>query len=310
MAKTTLVVMAAGIGSRYGGLKQVDPIGPNNELIIDYSIYDALKAGFEKVVFVIKEDIRDLFRERIGKRIEKRIDAAYVYQNLSDLPAGFVIPGERKKPWGTAHAVWCCREVVDSPFAVINADDFYGASSFQILYDFLKSGKNDAQFDQYCMIGFALENTLTENGSVARGICTVDSDGYLREIHERTRVEKFGDIAQYTDNGEDWFAIPKGSTVSMNTWGFTTSIFGEIEAGFPEFFALSQQNLMKAEYFLPEVVGSLLTGGKARVKVLSSDERWYGVTYQQDKLPVKQAILNLIHGGVYPSNLWGSNHER
>ncbi len=304
MAKTTLVVMAAGIGSRYGGLKQVDPIGPNNELIIDYSIYDAMKAGFEKVVFVIKEDMKDLFRERIGERIERKMDTVYVYQNLSDLPGGFAVPEEREKPWGTAHAIWCCREVVNSPFAVINADDFYGASSFQVLYDFLKSGKDDARVYQYCMVGFVLENTLTENGAVARGVCTVDSNSYLRGIHERTRVEKFGDAARYTDNGEDWFEIPKGSVVSMNIWGFTSSIFKEIAAGFPEFFTRNQTNLMKAEYFLPEIVGDLVNKGKASVKVLASDERWYGVTYQQDKLPVKQALFDRIHRGIYPANLW------
>ncbi len=304
MANTTLVVMAAGIGSRYGGLKQIDPVGPNNELIIDYSIYDAINAGFEKVVFVIKEEMEAAFRERIGKRIEKRVDTAYIYQKLSDLPAGFPVPEGREKPWGTAHAVLSCREAVESPFAVINADDFYGAASFQALDNFLKTAGDRDDIAQYCMVGFILENTLTENGHVARGICTVDPDGYLREIHERTRIEKFGDIIRYTEDGDNWVVIPKGSTVSMNIWGFTPGFFAQLEAGFLEFLDRNQANLLKAEYFLPEVVGSLLVRRQARVKVLASSERWYGVTYRQDKPLVKGAVFDLIQRGIYPENLW------
>lgn len=307
MAKTTLVVLAAGIGSRYGGLKQIDSIGPNNELIIDYSIYDAIRAGFEKVVFVIKEDIKDLFRARIGKRIEERVDTAYIYQNLNDLPPGFTVPAERIKPWGTAHAVWSCRGIIDSPFAVVNADDFYGSSSFRALNNFLKSGGDQDGMYHYAMIGFVLENTLTENGYVSRGICTVDSDGYLREVHERTRVEKFGDVTRYTEDGENWVIIPKGSTVSMNIWGFTPNLFAELEIGFHRFFSGNQANQLKAEYFLPELVGSLVTLRKARVKVLPSSDRWYGVTYQQDKILIKQAILDLVRSGIYPDNLWGKS---
>lgn len=306
MTKPTLVVMAAGVGSRYGGLKQIDPVGPSGEMIIDYSIYDALKAGFGKVVFVIKEEIEEVFQEKIGKRIEKQLETVYVRQNIDDLPSGFTPPPDRKKPWGTAHAVMSCRHEVKTPFAVINADDFYGAASFRILYDHLKEAQDLHGVYQYCMVGFVLENTLTEHGHVARGVCTVDAEGYLVEIHERTRIEKFGAITKYTEDGANWTVIPKGSTVSMNTWGFTPSLFGELEARFPQFLTQNQTNLLKAEYFLPEIVGRLIAEKKARVKVLASPERWYGVTYQEDKPLVKQAIGDLIQRGVYPVNLWGS----
>lgn len=304
MAKATLVVLAAGIGSRYGGLKQIEPVGPHDELIIDYSIYDALKAGFDKVVFVITQDIYTLFRERIGERIESRVDTAYIFQEMSHLPAGFTVPAERQKPWGTAHAVLSCKRVVDSPFVSINSDDYYGASSFQMLAHFLRNTEDPEGIPNYAMIGYILENTLTENGYVSRGICRVDPNGYLQEIRERTRVEKFGDAARYTENGEDWTILPKGSIASMNIWGFTPSIFDALERGFPKFLNLNQANLIKAEYFLPEVVGSLVASRKARVKVLPSADRWYGVTYRQDHFLVKQAISDLIRCGVYPERLW------
>jgi hypothetical protein len=305
MAKPTLVVMAAGIGSRYGGLKQVDPIGPHGELIIDYSVYDAIRAGFGKVVFVIKEELEEIFRSRIGRRIEQKIETAYVYQRLNDLPAGYSVPAERQKPWGTGHAVLCCRDAVDTPFGVINADDFYGATSFRALADFLAEARDGGAVYQYCLVGFELENTLTEHGSVARGICTVDSEGYLREIHERTRIEKCGVATRYTENGQDWVEIPRGSTVSMNTWGFTPNFFGELEHAFGQFLERNRDHLAKAEFYLPEVVGGLLARGKARVKVIPSHERWYGVTYQQDKPRVKDAVAALIARGAYPADLWG-----
>lgn len=304
MAKITLVVLAAGIGSRFGGLKQVEPVGPNNELIIDYSIYDALKAGFDKVVFVINENIQELFRERIGKKIEKKVETAYIYQKINDLPADFTVPAGRVKPWGTAHAVLSCQKVVDSPFVSINSDDYYGASAFQMLGSFLNNTGDQGGRPQYAMIGYVLENTLTENGSVARGLCRVNPEGYLQEIHERTRIEKFGEVARYTENGTDWVQIPKGSIVSMNIWGLTPRIFTELETGFPDFLRENQGELSKAEYYLPEAIGHLITGGKARVKVLPTSERWYGVTYQQDKLLVKKAIAELIRAGVYPEKLW------
>lgn len=304
MIKPTLVVMAAGMGSRYGGLKQIDPIGPNGEIIIDYSIYDAIKAGFGKVVFIIKKENEEIFRESIGKRAEKLIDTAYVYQRIDDLPTGFGVPHERVKPWGTGHAVMSCRNIVDTPFAVINADDFYGRTSFQVLHDYLVSASDCDGMYQYCMVGFILENTLTEHGHVARGVCTVDSEGYLIDINERTKIKKFGKVTKYTEDDENWVVIPEGSIVSMNTWGFTPSFFKELEARFPQFLESNKDNLLKAEYFLPSVVDSLITEKKAKVKVLPSNERWYGVTYREDKPVVKQAISTLIQQGIYPEKLW------
>ena len=300
MKKPSLVVMAAGIGNRYGGLKQIDPIGPSGEIIIEYSIYDALKAGFGKVVFVIKKDIEEAFRERIGRRIERLTDTVYVYQNIETLPEGFTAPPGRNKPWGTAHAVMCCRDVVDTPFAVINADDFYGSTTFRSLYEYLGDLKDESSKLRYCMVGFKLKNTLTENGYVARGICSVDSDGYLNKIDERTRICKFADAVKYTEDGVNWIVIPENSIVSMNTWGFTPSLFSELENRFSQFLSDSKDNLLKSEYFLPTVVGSLISEDKARVKVLGSVERWYGVTYQEDKPVVRQAITDMVQRGLYP----------
>lgn len=306
MIKPALVIMAAGIGSRYGGIKQIDPVGPNGEMIIDYSIYDALKAGFKKIVFVIKKDIEDIFKEKVGHRIEQTVDTSYVFQSMEDVPQGFKVPFDRSKPWGTGHAVLSCRSVVDAPFAVINADDFYGYSSFKVLYDYLKDAKDQNGIFQYCMAGYKLENTLTEHGYVARGICMVDNEGYLQEIRERIKIKRFFDGTKYTEDGERWFVIPEGSTVSMNIWGFTPSLFQELEARFPQFLQSNNENIINAEYFLPSVVDSLIGEGKARVKVLPSYERWYGVTYQDDKPAVKLAISNFIRQGAYPEKLWGN----
>jgi choline kinase len=306
MLKPALIVMAAGMGSRYGGLKQMDPIGPHGEIIIDYSVYDALNVGFGKVVFVIKEDFEEAFRQRVGKAVEERCETAYVFQRLEDVPQGFEIPPNRQKPWGTGHATLICKNEVNSPFAVINADDFYGRSSFQTLCDYLKSAQDQTGVHDYCMVGYALENTLTEHGYVARGVCNVSRDGYLLEIHERTRVEKLGDSVSYTEDGENWIEIPPGSIVSMNMWGFNPSLFSELEVRFPQFLRNSSANIEKAEYFLPGVVNDLIQEKKARVKILPTDERWFGVTYQQDKPRVKQAIRDLIRRGVYPDKLWGN----
>jgi choline kinase len=306
MLKPALIVMAAGIGSRYGGLKQMDPIGPHGEIIIDYSVYDALNVGFGKVIFVIKEDFEEAFRERVGKAIEEQCETAYVFQRIEDIPQGFHVPPNRQKPWGTGHATLVCKNVVHSSFAVINADDFYGRSSFQVLCDYLKSAQDHACVYDYCMIGYALENTLTEHGYVARGVCTVNQDGYLVEIHERTRVEKWGDSVRYTEDGEDWIEMPKGSIVSMNMWGFTPSLFSELEVRFSQFLRKNSDSIEKAEFFLPDVVDDLIKEKKASAKVLPTDERWFGVTYQQDKPRVKQAIRDLIRRGVYPENLWGN----
>ncbi|QAT39932.1 sugar phosphate nucleotidyltransferase [Clostridium sp. JN-9] len=304
MVKPTLVIMAAGMGSRYGGLKQIDPVGPNGEIIMDYSIYDAIKAGFGKVVFIIKKEIEDTFRETIGNRISKIIDTDYVYQEVNKVPSNFKVPQGRIKPWGTAHAVLCCKDVVNTPFAVINADDFYGSTSFEEIGRFLSQVKDDKEFYNYAMVGFKLENTLTEHGSVARGICNVDDENYLINITERTQIKKFEDAAKYTEDGEDWIDIPKGSTVSMNTWGFTPSIFEELEKGFTKFLEDDKEDILKAEYFLPSVVDNLIAEGRAKVKVITSREQWHGVTYKEDKPHVNKAINDLINNGVYPEKLW------
>ena len=304
MVKPILVVMAAGIGSRYGGLKQIDPMGPNGEIIMDYSIYDALKAGFGKVVFVIKKDIEEVFREKIGKRVEKLVDTEYVYQRIEDIPEGFTLPSERVKPWGTAHAVMSSRNVVDKPFAVINADDFYSRHSFQVLSDYLKDVNGQTEPYPFCMVGFQIENTLTEYGHVARGICSVGGDGCLKKIQERTRIQKFGTAAKYTEDGETWIDIPYGSMVSMNAWGFTPSLFRDLDERFPSFLQSNSANILKAEFFIPTVIDSLISEGKASVKVLPSRERWYGVTYQEDKPVVRQALKELILSGTYPADLW------
>jgi hypothetical protein len=305
MSNPTLVVMAAGIGSRYGGLKQTDSVGPNGEIIIDYSIYDALNAGFGRVVFVIQKDIEEAFRQRVGRTIEKRCETTYVFQKMEDVPEGFEVPPGRQKPWGTGHATLSCRNVVHSPFAVINADDFYGRSSYQTLCDYLRSAQDYDGVGNYCMVGYMLKNTLTEHGHVARGVCMVNQDGFLVEIRERTRIEQFGQIVKYTEDGETWVEIPGESVVSMNMWGFTPSLFPELEARFRHFLQENRDNIQRAEYFLPDVVGDLIRENKARVRVLSTNERWFGVTYKQDKPRVKQAIRDLIRQGVYPENLWG-----
>jgi len=304
MTKPTLVIMAAGLGSRYGGLKQFDPIGPGGEIIMDYSIYDAIRAGFGRVVFIINKDIEEVFKRTIVRKIQKAVDTACVYQSVLDIPEGFKVPEGRIKPWGTAHAVLTCKNVVDTPFAVINADDFYGMSSFIIIGDYLKNLRDSDGVYRYCMVGFKLENTLTENGHVARGVCSVAPDGTLRTINERTKIRKFEDGAKYTEDGQNWVAIPAGSTVSMNMWGFAPSIFKELESQFPEFLSQNSGNLEKAEYFLPSVMDRLISAGKAEVKVLTTDDRWYGVTYREDKPVVMEAVNQMIKRGIYPNNLW------
>lgn len=303
--KPTLVIMAAGSGSRYGGLKQIDPIGPNSEIIMDYSIYDAIKAGFEKIVFVIKKEMEETFREIIGKRIDQIIETAYVFQSLNDVPEGFIVPVERKKPWGTGHAVLSCRNAVDAPFAVINSDDFYGYGSYKVMSEYLQNTSDNENCPQYGMIGFILENTLTENEYVARAMCSVNEEGFLTRITERTRIEKSGVSIRFTEDGENFFILPPDNIVSMNMWGFTPVVFKELERRFSGFPEKHRDNLEKAEFLLPEVVDGLISEGKARVRVLSSEERWHGVTYHEDKAMVKEAVREMISRGIYPENLWG-----
>lgn len=303
MVKPTLVIMAAGMGSRYGGLKQMDPVGPNGEIIIDYSIHDALKAGFGRIVFIIKEELKEDFYQVIGKRIEALVDVTYVFQRLENIPQGLMVPQDRIKPWGTAHAVMCCKNIVNTPFLVINADDFYGASTFKIMHDYLLNIKEYEDSYEFSMAGFKLENTLTEHGHVARGVCVIDSSGYLAGIKERTMIKKFEDKVRYFEDGNNWVDIPGGSTVSMNIWGFTPSIFKELETNFPEFYKDNKDNLLKAEYFLPTVLNKLIYENKAKVKVITSTEQWYGVTYKEDKPLAKAAIKKLIEEGIYPAKL-------
>lgn len=301
MDKPVLVIMAAGMGSRYGGLKQIDPVDSQGHIIMDFSIYDALAAGFEKVVFIIKQENEQAFKESIGNRISAKIQVEYVYQELSRLPEGFETPEGRKKPFGTGHAILCCKDVLDGPFAVINADDYYGKHAYQAIYDYLVSHGDDEKY-RYAMVGYALKNTLTENGHVARGICRTDAEGFLKEIEERTHIEKRGESAAFTeDDGKTWTEVSVDSTVSMNMWGFSKSILEELETGFVEFLRNElPKNPLKAEYFLPTAVGKLLQEDKASVQVLTSEDKWYGVTYKEDKQMVVEAIAGLKKQGLYP----------
>jgi hypothetical protein len=297
--------MAGGIGSRYGGLKQVDPIGPNGEIILDYAVYDALRAGFDKVVFLIRKDIEEIFREKIGKTIEKRVNTVYAFQEITNVPPGFNVPENRKKPWGTGHAVLSCKGVVDAPFAVINADDFYGLGAFESLAGYLRDACDppNGPYD-YCMVGYILRNTLSEHGTVARGVCSVTADGFLTGVTERTKIQQMDGEVKYTENGLDWVPIRADSIVSMNMFGFTPSFFNELEKRFPIFLEQNAENLLKTEFFLPEVVNLLLKQDKARVKVLPTEAKWFGVTYPDDRPFVQDAIRNLIRQGVYPETLW------
>lgn len=302
MSEPILVIMAAGMGSRYGGLKQIDPVGSHGELIIDYSIYDALRAGFKKVVFIIKKADELAFKESIGNRIAEVVDVEYAFQELDKLPNGYKVPEDRVKPWGTAHAILCAKELINEPFAVINADDYYGPSAFKAIYTFLKSNPADEAY-HYAMVGYTLSNTLTENGHVARGVCSV-KDNKLCSITERTHIAKHEGITQFLEE-DTWTPISDDSIVSMNLWGFMPSFLDEIEKGFTTFLdqALAT-NPLKGEYFLPSVVDSLIHEGKAEATVLHSTDRWYGVTYKEDKPVVVEAIKNFQEQGLYPKNIW------
>ncbi len=300
-----LLVMAAGIGSRYGGLKQLDPVGPGGEVIIDYSIYDAIRAGFGKVVFIIRREIEEAFRESISRKFEGRIPVEHVFQELDCLPTGFAVPPGRKKPWGTGHAILMAEEKVQGPFAVINADDFYGAQAFQIQSRFLSNAR-DGSVAHYSMVGYVLRNTLSEFGSVSRAICECDADGYLEGIIERTKVQKEGREAKYLDDDGETRRLSGDELVSMNMWGFTPSIFHHLQKGFLRF--LEEQGFEeKAEFFMTVVIDALVAEGRARLKVLPTDSRWFGVTHPEDKPHVVQSIRNLIAEGVYPEKLWADS---
>lgn len=301
--KPKLVIMAAGMGSRYGGLKQIDPVDEYGNIIIDYSIYDALRAGFEDIIFIIKHEIEADFKAAIGRRMEKHANITYVYQQLDKLPKGFSVPEGRVKPWGTSHAVLCCKDVADGAFVPLNADDYYGPEAFRLAYDFLMNNNNE---NEHCLIGYPVAKTLTEHGFVSRGVCEVDENGTLLDIHERTKVRMKGIGAEYTeDDGESFITIPENATVSMNIWGFNKGLMKELEESFPKFLETAvKENPLKCEDYLPEAVRRAIKGNRASVKVIPTHDRWHGVTYSEDKPALVAAIKALKEKGVYPEKLW------
>ncbi len=297
--KPVLVVMAAGLGSRYGGLKQLEPISDQGQLLIDYSLYDAKRAGFEKVVFVIRPEMEEAFEETIGARVKGQLEVVYAYQSLEDVPEGVIVPAQRSKPWGTAHAAMACRHVVQGPFAIINADDFYGAEGFRAVYEFLE--KEDTNFG---LVGYALSNTVTEHGFVSRGICSVDAQGKLEQIVERTHIEAGESCPIFTeDGGESWEELPGDTIVSMNLWGFQQSYLEEAQRQWVAFHQ-DQENILKREFFLPTVADTMVRQGQVQVQVLPCSDSWYGVTYPQDRPCVMEAIAAMTQAGKYPSSLW------
>jgi UTP-glucose-1-phosphate uridylyltransferase len=298
MTKPTLLVLAAGMGSRYGGLKQIDPVGPNGETIIDYSVFDALRAGFGKLVFVIRRDIEQAFKEHVGARFEKRVAVEYVFQELDKLPSGFSVPAGRTKPWGTTHAILMADGVIKENFAAINADDFYGQQAYKILAEHLTSGSVD-----YAMVGFILRNTLSEFGSVARGVSRVDANNFLTNIVEMMKIEPDGNGAKNTEADGKITRLTGDEAVSMNFWGFTPAVFEQLRVQFTAFLKKSGQE-EKSECYIPATVGELVTGGRAKVKVLRTNDSWFGVTYREDRPRVVESIRKLIARGDYPEKLW------
>ena len=301
MKEPTLVIMAAGMGSRFGGLKQITSVDDSGHAIIDFSLFDARRAGFKKVAFIIKHEIEDAFKAAVGERMEKYFDVKYVFQQLDKLPGGYEVPEGRAKPWGTGHAVLCCRDAVDGPFAVINADDFYGKGAYEAIYKFLSE---DRPLSEYAMVAYRLRNTVTENGHVARGVCSVEN-GFLQDIVERTHIEKRGEDAAFTEDGVSFTPLSGDTPVSMNFWGFSQQMLTELEARFPAFLDKGRaENPLKCEYFLPFVADEQLKEGIATVRVLDCDETWYGMTYKEDLGFVKAAIAKMKADGIYPDKLW------
>ena len=298
----TLVILAAGMGSRYGGLKQIDPITDHGEFIIDFSIYDAVKAGFDKVVFIIKKENYEAFRDTVGARVEPYIKVEYAFQDINDIPEGFTVPEGREKPWGTSHALLCAESFVKDNFAVINADDFYGRDAFIKLAEHLRA--IDTESTNYCMIGYILRNTLTENGTVSRGRCETDDNGMLSSITELTKIKTAGNDAQYLDENGNWVDLSGDTVVSMNCWGLTPAIFGELRRGFKDFLSSPKGSEMKSEYYLPGAVDDMMKAGKCDARVYSTTASWYGVTYSEDKEGVKNSLRALMDKGEYPTKLW------
>lgn len=305
--KPILLIMAAGLGSRYGGLKQIDKIGPNGEILLELAVHDAIKAGFERIVFILRKEIKEEFKNLIGNKLEQYVEVQYAIQDIENLPQGYTVPLERTKPWGTGQAILCARSIVDAPFAAINADDFYGQEAFKKIYEFLINNKDE---NMYGMIGYKLCNTLSENGHVARGVCRV-KNGYLEEVVERTKIIKQDESAFYIEDDKKWIELDYNSTVSMNMWGFNTSIFQALEDRFKEFLDTEVKvNPQKSEYFIPSVVSNLLSENKISVKVMKSEDKWYGVTYKEDKYIVRSAIENMIKDGIYNKNIWEEIKEK
>ena len=302
-AKPILVIMAAGMGSRYGGLKQIESVTEEGEIIVDFSLYDAKKAGFEKIIFVIKKEIEEDVRRLIDKGAGKYLNIEYAFQDINDLPEGYSVPEGRVKPWGTCHAILAARKLIDAPFAVINADDYYGPQAFKRIYDFLSTAE-DEEVARYAMAGYELSKTLTENGTVARGVCITDGE-YLTGVDERTKIAWRGDEIAYTEDDSTWITIPKDSTVSMNFWGFTPGFVKVLEDGFPNFLDIFLiEDPIKAEYPLPTKVDEMIKKGTATVRIINTEDRWYGVTYKEDKVNVVSSLKALKEKGLYPKRLW------
>ena len=301
----TLVILAAGMGSRYGGLKQIDPVGPNNSIIIDYSIYDAVKAGFNKIVFIIKEENLALFKEVIGDKVSKHVKVEYVFQSTDKLPDGYTCPADRVKPWGTAHAIYCCKDVVKEPFMVINSDDFYGRGAFALLSDWIEKTDFSSSVYKFAMAGYYLKNTLTDNGTVSRGVCEIDENSQLIDVVERTKIMRVNGKISYTEDEQSWTEVPEDSVASMNCWCFPAGILGEIEKYLKEFLENEvPSNPLKSEFFLPFLVRDMLSEKKCTVDVLETADKWFGVTYKEDKPDVVKSVSELVNNGTYPENLW------
>ncbi len=301
----TLVILAAGMGSRYGGLKQIDPVGPDNSIIIDYSIYDAVKNGFNKVVFIIKKENEEIFRQVIGDKVSKYVQVEYVFQSTDKLPEGFECPADRIKPWGTAHAIYCCKGVVNEPFMVINSDDFYGRGASEAISNWIDGTDFSGDKYKFAMAGYYLKNTLTDNGTVSRGVCDVDDNGQLIDVIERTKIMRVNGKISYTEDEQSWTELPEDVLCSMNCWCFPAEFINEIEKYFIEFLKNEvPANPLKSEFFLPFLVRDLLSEKKCTVDVLETKDKWFGVTYKEDKPDVVKSVQALVDAGVYPEKLW------